>query len=242
MITDAASSTRQTWVRLLSETPNLQRMTRAELLLASEWLSKAAALTADDYQAQFEALASSFDDQLTDYGKRLASGDISPAEFKQYMGSTIRTTYDRAYRLGASVQAGERAILTDADRATIQGILDDELEYLTAFQRDVSLGFVPDTEAYLTNRAGMYADAIHGLYWQGRTSQVDSESYEAWYEAEPDACEPCAQNASGSPYSVDEVPIPGDDCDGGPRCRCTLRYEAKAMDTAGEADSSEESA
>ncbi len=35
-------------------------------------------------------------------------------------------------------------------------------------------------------------------------------------------CDPCAANAEGSPYYPDEVPIPGEDCDGGDRCRCEL--------------------
>ncbi len=42
------------------------------------------------------------------------------------------------------------------------------------------------------------------------------------YEAEADACDPCAQDAAEGPYSEDDCPIPGDDCEGLNNCRCSL--------------------
>jgi len=47
------------------------------------------------------------------------------------------------------------------------------------------------------------------------------------YDAEADACDPCSANAEGGEdgdgiYWDEDPPLPGDDCDGMNRCRCSL--------------------
>lgn len=177
------------------------------------------------FQAEFDKLTVEFTKELTQLAGQLGSGSISVDEFTTRMAAEIRTAYTQAYQLGASVQQVAASELTAADRATITDYISDEIEYLNGFERALQLQHVPDTEAYLIGRVTLYADAIYGLYWEGRTSRV-TDDYDVYYQSEDDAntCLPCQLNEVRSPYSPEDAPIPGNDCEGRSRCRCTLRY------------------
>lgn len=177
------------------------------------------------FQAEFDNLTVEFTKELTDLASQFGNRSISVDEFTQRMAADIRATYARAYQLGASIQQVELANLTPSDNATITDYISDEIEYLNGFERALQLQHVPDTEAYLIGRVTLYADAIYGLYWEGRTSRVTSD-YDVYYQSEDDAntCLPCQLNEARSPYSPEDAPIPGNDCEGRTRCRCTLRY------------------
>ena len=177
-----------------------------------------------DPQSQYDSLSNDFSVKVAALAALLAAGTITAMVFHQRMIALIESVYTRAYQLGAAVQ-GVGAVLTAADHVTITNYVHDEDEYLRRFVRDVSLGHVPDSEAYLQNRAGMYAEAIHGLYWEGRASRVPAD-YVVYYEAEDDknTCEPCALNEANGPYPIGRAPIPGNDCLGWSRCRCKLRF------------------
>jgi len=177
------------------------------------------------FQAEFDKLTVEFAKELTDLASQFGNGSISVDEFTQRMAADIRATYARAYQLGASIQQVGLANLTPTDNATITDYISDEIEYLNGFERALQLQHVPDTTAYLIGRVTLYADAIYGLYWEGRTSRVTSD-YDVYYQSEDDAntCLPCQLNEVRSPYAPEDAPIPGNDCEGRSRCRCTLRY------------------
>lgn len=198
--------------------------------LLEEELSKAAALSPADYQRKQVELLASTEKQVEGYAARLANGKMTPAQFRQAMTATLRTAHASAYRNGASSVNG-RSPLSDADLAVVSDQFGDQLDYLDNFARQAKAANGTDaafSEAYLANRAGMYADSLRSTFWSGALSRHD-DTYQVWFDAIGDdhTCDACENAEAASPYPVDEAPLPGGVCDGGPNCRCELRFELK---------------
>lgn len=211
----------------------------AQGLLAD--LQKAALLTPDDYEAKMDRLSDDFRRKLQNYAQRVSDGDITEAEFRRMMERTIRSDYASAFRFGASSEVG-RTILDDGDLMKIRDWVGKELVFLDGFASDLhqaKLDGDGKSEAYIKNRTDLYANGVRKVYWSGKTDRQPDNTLIYW-QAEDDAgtCDPCAQAEWESPYTADDLPgMPGEICDGGGRCRCSLRYEQPA-DAAGD-DSAE---
>lgn len=202
---------------------------RQAALLLEEELEKAAPLTPRQFVDKQDKLIESTHDQLEGYASQVAAGKISPAQFRQKMTATLRTAHTASYRNGASSVNG-RVALDDNDVAAVADRVGDQLDYLQGFVSDIRDANDDDqafSDAYMTNRAGMYADALRSTFFAGQVSRYSDDEFQVWYEAEDDdnTCSPCTNAEHGSPYAPSEAPLPGSLCQGGPRCRCTLRYE-----------------
>ncbi len=185
-------------------------------------LRKALAIEPSDYEAKFEQLSQDFRDQLSGYASDLANENITADEFHDRMVSAIKQGYVQAYRQGAGSVVG-RTTLSDADIATIADYLKDEWVWLGNFSRQA--GLEDFSAAYLDNRTSLYADAVRGLYWAGKTSRQGDGTLIYW-KAMAGCCESCQAVEAGSPYTQETLPgMPGADvCDGLDHCRCELEY------------------
>jgi hypothetical protein len=201
-----------------------------------EDLAKAAPLDAAAYRDKYDALAEQIGAKVEGYASQVAAGRMSAAQFRQLMTGTLRTGYTQAYRFGASEAAGERATLSDVDLAAIVSRFGGELDYLDAFARAITdRGVGQDkgqlNDAYLTNRAGMYADALRSSYWEGRVSRGTDQTAYLWHAVDgPTTCSNCAE-LDGQYFTADTLPgMPGSDvCQGLSNCRCELE-EVSASD------------
>src|ERR1700756_2474686 len=99
-----------------------------------EILSKAAALTPQQYSDKFDALATQIEDQFTNLANQLANGTLSVPLFRDRIFRLLRTAMANAYRYGLGA-AGERAILFQNDLNVIRGYLREDDTYLSQFAR-----------------------------------------------------------------------------------------------------------
>jgi len=99
------------------------------------------------------------------------------------------------------------------------------------------LGTGDDLAGRAERVAGLAALGLWGVYQSGFKNELADDT---GYGTEPyvdyvavgdeDTCDPCRENADGSPYPASEAPTPGDDCMGGDNCRCELRVSEFAGD------------
>jgi len=89
------------------------------------------------------------------------------------------------------------------------------------------------TEGMLSSRAGLYASGMYGAYESGFADGVGA-SRPGWTatwrtEGDKEVCELCADRDGASWPADGSYPLPGeggfgDQCDGGPNCRCAVDY------------------
>jgi hypothetical protein len=168
----------------------------------------------DDVRESFAALSG-----------QMQGGDLVPSKWRDRIGSQLRAAYREAFTLGARAHDPLYVLGAD-DLATIRTHLTADLDFLQGFYDDLkasaAAGYRGMTDDYVTNRVGMYADSLNGLWWTGATAAQPPGAWVSWV-AEGDACMPCAILAGD--YPVDQLNVvPGDTCQGGPRCRCSLVY------------------
>lgn len=191
-----------------------------------------AALTPADYEAKFQALQGKVDQTLQGYASQLADGDITPAQFRQKMTATIRANYDDAYQMGMGASDAATR-LSDDDWVVIHRYLNDEIDYIDNYARDIrSHAAVGDDYSadYLAWRTGFYSDALRGLYFSGMANGAPDGALFQWI-AHEGACEPCQAMADGGPYSAGDLDgqMPGADvCLGLDHCHCEIEQVAVA--------------
>jgi hypothetical protein len=192
---------------------------RAVELIAAE-LEKAAPLQPADYEAKYWALRQRTRAKVQRYARRVAASKWSGSQFRDAMNRTLRSTYTEAFRYGAGSVVG-RTILSDADRLSIAEQLGDDLMYLERFAAQIP--GADYSEDYLVNRAAMYGDSLHSVYWAGRVSRFENDSVWRWVAMDDGrTCRSCAA-LSDRIFTTWSLPgYPGSVCAGGGRCRCSL--------------------
>lgn len=219
-----------------TQAAHFKTLTAEELLSLQADLTKAA-LDPGDYEARFDQLLEDIQgrfDELADY---VASGDISPAQFRHRAERALRSGYTQAYRYGAGAQGGSPT-LTDDDVAAIGEAFAEDQDYLQRFADQIADGYVPvnpedrpnvDGTVLLSDRANMYANSVREMYYRGVVARTDDDEQIEWQLGDTDHCDPCLDAADNSPYTSDSLPgYPGEICDGGSRCGCDLVTETIA--------------
>jgi len=214
----------------------LDHLNLSHLKALQSELSKAQ-LHPSEYAERFEQLLQWVHDRFSELADAVASGDISPQEFRYRAERALRSGYTQAYRYGVGSIEGS-VVLTEADFQNILDAFDEDSTYLHNFADQIAAGYVPvnpedrpETEGnmLLSDRADMYANSTRELYYRGQVSRIADDDEIEWQDnGDEDECSPCLEAAAGSPYTKDDLPgYPGDICDGGSRCRCSLVYASQ---------------
>lgn len=161
----------------------------------------------------------------------LASGRIDLARFNYSSSRLLRDGLGISYSLGA-LSVDPFHTLTIRDIRVINRELEEERKFLRAFGRDLQRGFyVLDP----VQRAGLYLQALRGMFELGRTEAAPPGPYE-WVLGPTEHCVPCIQTSLGGPYQKNNfthlglevlpgIPGSGDICRGLTSCGCTIRLE-----------------
>jgi hypothetical protein len=190
-----------------------------------------------EYAQRFQQLLDYVENQFSGLADAVASGDLSPDDFRARAERALRSGYTQAYRYGVGSIEGAVA-LTDDDVQNILDAFQQDNAYLATFAQQIADGYVPvnpedrpdvQGQMLLSDRANMYANSTRELYYRGQVSRIDDGDEIEWQDnGDKDECAPCLEAAAGSPYSKDSLPgYPGDLCDGGSRCRCDLVYASQ---------------
>jgi len=176
----------------------------------------------------FIATARRFRSRLQRLVDDLGAGRIDLAGFNRSSAGLLRDGLGISYSLGAlSVDAFHT--LTVRDMRIINRELEEERSFLKAFGRDLQRGF------YVLNpvqRAGLYLQALRGMFELGRTEAAPPGPYE-WVLGPTEHCVPCLQASLGGPYQKNNfthlgldvlpgIPGSGDVCRGLTSCGCTI--------------------
>ncbi len=156
---------------------------------------------------------------------QVASGEISADQWESAMQAEIKTTLGVEYAFGR----GGLTNMTPADWDALGALVADRYDYLADFAADIADGRL--SEAQITARSDLYIGAGVGAYERGAASASDVDlpvypgddclgltncrcswqmslaedgSVEAYWIAEPDACEVCAGHADEfNPWTQD---------------------------------------
>jgi hypothetical protein len=216
----------------------LALLPREQLREMAASLAKAAALTPADYEAKYNDLADKTEAQLLGYADRLASGNMTPYQFRDNVLRTLRRAFADAYRFGIGA-SGERPILLEPDYQAMQRYLSEDINYLGRFTQqllaDQVPGFSPGVPGYtasttagrmdLRTRTQLYANALRAQFYSGLTSRSDPTQLWDWVLGASEHCGNCIDMAAGSPYTLAALGgrVPGADvCLGLDRCACSL--------------------
>ncbi len=212
----------------------LGSLTGDQLWDLADVLGKAAALTPKDYTDKFNALQTATEDQFQNLANQLATGRLTPLQFKDRLFRTLRRAMADSYRYGLGA-AGERAILYDADLAVIRSYLSEDATFLSGFYQDLKEGEVPGTPNVkpeptgrfsVDQRAIMYSNALRAIYYKGYVSRInDPATVIVWQLGSTEHCGSCLDMDAGNPYTIVTLAgrVPGADvCEGLDRCGCSL--------------------
>lgn len=159
----------------------------------------------------------------------LAAGRIDLARFRHSSTRLLRDGLGISYSLGA-LSVDPFHTLTVRDIRLINSEIEEERRFLRAFGRDLQRGF------YVLNpvqRAGLYLQALRGMFELGRTEAAPPGPYE-WVLGPTEHCIPCLEASRGGPYQKNNlthlgldilpgIPGSGEICRGLTSCGCTLR-------------------
>lgn len=214
-------------------------LSRDQLEAMAGEMAKAAQLSPADYEAKFTDLQDKTEAQLLGYADRLAGGNITPYQFRNYVLATLRRAFIDAYRFGIGA-SGERAILLETDYQSIQRYLSEDLNYLGRFSQELLAdnvpGFSPGSPGYastgknpgrmdLRTRTQLYSNALRAQFYSGLISRSSTTQLWDWQLGNTEHCGPCLDMAAGSPYTLVTLAgrVPGADvCEGLDRCGCSL--------------------
>jgi hypothetical protein len=219
-----------------ARTAQLQQLGLEELKSLQAELTKEQ-LHRSQYKERFDALLASLEDRFSELADAVASGDISPEEFRYRAERALRSGYTQAYRYGTGSVDGS-VQLTDADVAAIVAAFSEDADYLANFAKQISAGYVPvnpedrpnvEGDMLLSDRANMYANSIREMYYRGQVARIPDDDEIEWQDTGDESeCDPCMEASASSPYTKDTLPgYPGEICDGGSRCRCELVYASQ---------------
>lgn len=178
----------------------------------------------------FRLTARRFRRRLLHFVDDLTAGRTTIPAFLESTNKLVRTEFGISFALGAlSIDPFHN--LTPRDIRVINSELDLERRFLRAFAEDLSAGDLVLTE---TQRAGLYLQALRGMFELGRVEALPSGPY-LWVLGPTEHCGPCIEASLGGPYQrrtdfgglglpfLPGIPGSGDICRGLTRCGCRIR-------------------
>jgi len=159
--------------------------------------------------------------QLKQFTRMLGNGSIS---FDQWQGS-VREAIKAAHIQAAIIGHGGRGNMGSAEYGRVGQRLRSEYAYLQNFASDL-LGRRISAPMALA-RIGLYAESVRGSYWLGTELRQQGQGYSLMRRILDDQaqhCADCLAFAARGTVPIGSVPLPGQRCECGARCRCTVRY------------------
>ena len=159
--------------------------------------------------------------QLKQFTRMLGNGSIS---LDQWQGS-IREAIKAAHIQAAIIGHGGRGNMGSAEYGRVGQRLRSEYAYLQNFASDL-LGRRISAPMALA-RIGLYAESVRGSYWLGTELRQQGQGYSLMRRILDDQaqhCADCLAFAARGTVPIGSVPLPGQRCECGARCRCTVRY------------------
>lgn len=159
--------------------------------------------------------------QLKQFTRMLGNGSIS---LDQWQGS-VREAIKAAHIQAAIIGHGGRGNMGSAEYGRVGQRLRSEYAYLQNFASDL-LGRRISAPMALA-RIGLYAESVRGSYWLGTELRQQGQGYSLMRRILDDQaqhCADCLAFAARGTVPIGSVPLPGQRCECGARCRCTVRY------------------
>jgi len=158
---------------------------------------------------------------LKRFTRMLSSGSIT---LDQWEGS-VREAIKGAHIQAAIVGYGGKSNMGSGEFGRIGQRLRGEYAYLQSFARNLLEQRVSAPMAIA--RIGLYAQSVRGSYWQGtelRKQQQGHGLMERILDAQAKHCADCMRYASMGRVSIGTLPLPGQRCECGANCKCSVRY------------------
>lgn len=159
--------------------------------------------------------------KLKQFTRMLNDGSIS---LDQWQGS-VREAIKAAHIQAAIIGHGGRGNMGSAEYGRIGQRLRAEYAYLQNFASDL-LGRRISAPMAMA-RIGLYAESVRGSYWLGSELRQQEQGYSLMRRILDDQaqhCADCLAFAARGIVPIGSVPLPGQRCECGARCRCTVRY------------------
>lgn len=159
--------------------------------------------------------------RLQGHTRLLLKKEIDLAEWQARFTATLKDSHLRMSALGA----GGKDRLTNSHFGSIGAILRKEYQYLYRFSKGIKDGEYSDK--YILNRAGLYAASVRRSFFKGeQISRALAGVRFAKRVLDQNAfhCLQCPTYATRGFVPIEEIVVPGQACDCGGRCRCTVIY------------------
>jgi hypothetical protein len=176
-------------------------------------------------QASVEKLVDGRIDKLESSLKRitrmLSSGNIT---LDQWEGS-VREAIKGAHIQSAIVGYGGKDNMGSGEYGRIGQRLRSEYAYLQSFARDLLEQRISVPMAVA--RIGLYAQSVRGSFWQGTELRKQQQGYGLMrriLDAQAVHCQDCPGYAAKGIVPIGSLPMPGQRCECGARCKCRVEY------------------
>lgn len=176
-------------------------------------------------QASVEKLVDARIDKLDASLKRitrmLSDGNITLDQWE----ASVREAIKGAHIQAAIVGYGGKDKMGSGEYGRIGQRLRSEYAYLQSFALDLLEQRVSAPMAFA--RIGLYAQSVRGSYWQGTELRKQQQGYglmERILDAQAKHCADCLRYAAQGRVSIGTLPLPGQRCECGARCKCSVRY------------------
>ena len=158
---------------------------------------------------------------LKRFTRMLNDGSIT---LDQWQGS-VREAIKAAHIQAAIIGHGGKAGMGSAEYGRVGQRLRLEYDFLANFASDLLGGRISAPMALA--RIGLYAQSVRGSYWLGSEIRQQEQGYSLMRRILDDQakhCEDCLRYAARGTVPIGSVPLPGQRCECGARCRCSVRY------------------
>ena len=158
---------------------------------------------------------------LKRFTRMLNDGSIT---LDQWQGS-VREAIKAAHIQAAIIGHGGKAGMGSAEYGRVGQRLRLEYDFLANFASDLLGGRISAPMALA--RIGLYAQSVRGSYWLGAEIRQQEQGYSLMRRILDDQakhCEDCLRYAARGTVPIGSVPLPGQRCACGARCRCSVRY------------------
>ena len=159
--------------------------------------------------------------KLKQFTRMLANGNITLDQWQ----SSVREAIKAAHIQAAIIGHGGRSGMGSAEYGRVGQRLRLEYDYLQRFAGDLLRGAVSAPMAL--GRIGLYAQSVRGSYWLGAELREQAQGYSLMRRILDDQaqhCSDCLAFAARGIVPIGSVPLPGQRCACGARCRCSVRY------------------
>lgn len=158
---------------------------------------------------------------LKRFTRMLGDGAITVDQWQESVREAIKTAHIQAAIIGHGGKAG----MGSAEYGRVGQRLRLEYDFLRNFASDL-LGKRVSIPMALA-RIGLYAQSVRGSYWTGTEIRQQEQGYSLMRRILDDQakhCEDCLRYAGQGIVAIGTVPLPGQRCECGARCRCSVRY------------------